>query len=923
MSTPLYKRIITLLLVGILCCGLLPTAFAAETMSEQAEPTDESLTVTEAIVDSKGSDIAESNATDSTIPKETVESSQTLTEEIPEVSTDAGANPPETLPVESQPSEAAFEGDEVTEPINSDSQLPEAIDGKSALELYAERLDFLNDQDSALDVEFILQPSELAYTQMKELQPMAAGDHEYFNKHVFVIGWEKTYTSFQLPNGKDKSEFMQYALDMNGDGRLSRNEMAYCIEPYVDVLSGNIYNSTETSAGTTESSPWGSLTSEQQTAIGLTVLYGYPNMADDSNSLKQRLCDQLATGAIIHEIVLGWRNPLPPYNCTHDAYADAITNPNNSGHFTGGIFVANAGLEGVWLDYDRVRLSYDRITESLAKHTIPSFMKGHSHEAPEYTMNPTENGKYTLTLTDSVGTLANFNFPSIPGVTFIKNGNDLTITADSYNAIPSEAIKAVGKDLPSAEKSAYLIWNGNKNGEHSQDQICLKPGGAQHAPIPAYFKLSAPPSGSIRIEKEVNDGTLAGWRFGVYTDAECTHPISGSPFTTPSNGVVVVNDLLPGTYYVKEIDDSASYPHWKFDTSRKDIVVSAGQTSTTTVTNTLLGRIVVQKNAINGSPSGWTFEIRNSAGNLVDTITTGADGKAVSCYLEPGAYTVREIHDRDENYWTYDSEVEKGITVIAGKDQTVGYTNEQFSLIKVVKAMDTDGPLDGWQFRITDSSGAEIAGSPFTSEKDGTITTGKLKPGQYTVEELIPADSLYYCKTENPQTITAAAGQTAVVCFTNALRPGKIGIIKTDAFGNPLENAKFLLEWSKDGSDWMPVHYSEQGDVVLGGCSNELLVDGCLVSGTDGVVEWNNLYPGIRYRITEVEAPEGYNLLTTTAWEGELPVEDLTVQLRVVNTPIFTMPKTGSSSMLQLTMVLVLCGAVCATSILILKKKEN
>ena len=66
-----------------------------------------------------------------------------------------------------------------------------------------------------------------------------------------------------------------------------------------------------------------------------------------------------------------------------------------------------------------------------------------------------------------------------------------------------------------------------------------------------YNKLS---SGSVKITKTTNTGqNLGGWKIGLYTDSACTNPISGSPFTTGSDGTVTVSGLQPGTLYAKEL----------------------------------------------------------------------------------------------------------------------------------------------------------------------------------------------------------------------------------------------------------------------------------------------------------------------------------------------------------------------------------
>ena len=153
------------------------------------------------------------------------------------------------------------------------------------------------------------------------------------------------------------------------------------------------------------------------------------------------------------------------------------------------------------------------------------------------------------------------------------------------------------------------------------------------------------------------------------------------------------------------------------------------------------------------------------------------------------------------------------------------------------------------------------------------------------------------------------AGATASVSFTNALRPGKINIQKVDTLGNPLSGAVFLLEWSTDGKIWNPIVYSES--IQAGGCSNSNVVDGCITTGEDGLASWENLHPGLYYRVTEVKAPNGYQLLTEPVFTGKLPIEDLTVSLRVVNAPIFTLPQTGGMGFDGFTAGIILSLSAC------------
>ena len=523
-------------------------------------------------------------------------------------------------------------------------------------------------------------------------------------------------------------------------------------------------------------------------------------------------------------------------------------------------------------------------------------------------------------------------------------------------------------------------------------------------------------TGDVKLVKQTNTGkNLVGWLIGLYFDSACTKPVSGSPFTTGTNGTITVSGLKPGTLYAKEIptDD----PYWEFDTSVKEVKIVANQTATVSFTNTHFGRIKFQKTTNTGNHlGGWTFRVTDANGNHVGDYTTDENGEAYTGNLPLGRYTVQEL-SVDDDYWNcelgfHDVTVKAGETVVdewqnkeqglgwfrkttntgehlsgweitvysdeactqkvctvttdeTGKtghyldpgifyaketgdtlgrysneywlidktvyrfeikpheETTVTFSNTHYGKLNIRKTMDTDGPLDGWQFRVTDAIGKEITGSPFTSDKNGEIHVGNILPGVYKIEELIPDDSLYYCKSENPQTVTVKQGVTAEVSFTNALRPGKITIEKVDLKGEHLSGAKFLLEWSEDGSLWWPIEYSDSKDVIKGFCSNPDVMNGTLTTTESGIIEWGNLHPGLHYRITELEAPEGYVLLTEAAYEDKLPADELEVVLRVINCEAFTLPKTGSSMELFFHVSRMLCIAVCGTMLFFSFRKKR
>lgn len=523
-----------------------------------------------------------------------------------------------------------------------------------------------------------------------------------------------------------------------------------------------------------------------------------------------------------------------------------------------------------------------------------------------------------------------------------------------------------------------------------------------------YNKLS---SGSVKITKTTNTGqNLGGWKIGLYTDSACTNPISGSPFTTGSDGTVTVSGSQPGTLYAKEL--VSGDPYWVCDTSVKTVTIVAGQTASVSFANTQYGALEIQKSTNTGNHlDGWKFIVKKDGAEIpgsplttdttgrihipnlipgkylvmesptedpywsvelgfhtvaveygktaVDrwlnkeqglghftkstntgdeisgwhitvyadeactqelrTLITGQDG-TVGIYLEPGTYWVKETGSEEvrDDYWKMDDSVKK-LVIRAHEKTTLEFINNYSGRISIQKTVKPEGTLEGWKFKITDADGKEVSGSPFATDRDGKIITGNLTPGDYTVEEVLPADSLY--SGEAPKTVTVVAGKTAEVSFLNKLRTGKITIRKVDTKDEPLAGATFLLEGSEDGSLWYPVISGPNGVCTLGEPSEENHAAASKTSGEDGLLTWENLSITLQYRITETKAPEGYTLLKEAAFEGTLPAD--TLELRVVNGEAFALPKTGSVDFVRIPIATVLCLLLCAANLWLLRKKEQ
>lgn len=122
-------------------------------------------------------------------------------------------------------------------------------------------------------------------------------------------------------------------------------------------------------------------------------------------------------------------------------------------------------------------------------------------------------------------------------------------------------------------------------------------------------------------------------------------------YTSDQRGYVYIDDLTEsGRYYLRELENEG----YVSDTEIKTVYVRSGEVTELTWENTpICGQIQIIKksandNPINGLPAGTllegaVFEIYDKAGNVVDTIKSDRNGRAVSKTLPLSRYTIREI----------------------------------------------------------------------------------------------------------------------------------------------------------------------------------------------------------------------------------------------------------------------------------------
>ena len=151
----------------------------------------------------------------------------------------------------------------------------------------------------------------------------------------------------------------------------------------------------------------------------------------------------------------------------------------------------------------------------------------------------------------------------------------------------------------------------------------------------------------IRKIDSITKKGIAGVTFLLYDSRK--NPIG--EYVSNQDGYVFIDEGLPeGRYYMRELKADG----YIVDEALKTIDIRYGSTVEIIWENTpIRGQIQVIKksaddNPTNGLPAGTllegaVFEVYDKAGNLVDTIVTGRDGRAVSRLLPLSRYTIREV----------------------------------------------------------------------------------------------------------------------------------------------------------------------------------------------------------------------------------------------------------------------------------------
>lgn len=299
---------------------------------------------------------------------------------------------------------------------------------------------------------------------------------------------------------------------------------------------------------------------------------------------------------------------------------------------------------------------------------------------------------------------------------------------------------------------------------------------------------------SLQIIKTSSDGSrLKNVSFRIAKIADGTHYLDR---TTNEQGEILIADLEPGVYSVKETATDSSHI---LDLREYHMELFAGRTSTLTIENQKRPNLTVYKHdADTGEPIANTvFEVRAADGHSVDQIKTDGEGKAELKNLLPGVYEISE--KSVPSPYLLDAPAQLA-TLYPNRDHTVYFENHQKPALTVKKVDSvTGGPLQGAKFHVTYASNntgsGEIndLGTYYTGENGQFQLTG-LRDGWYKVTEQEPPTG--YAIKEATQEVYIKSGTSKTLTFENiplsALVVWKYDSVTGEAVSNAVFQVKYL-----------------------------------------------------------------------------------------------------------------------------------
>ena len=301
----------------------------------------------------------------------------------------------------------------------------------------------------------------------------------------------------------------------------------------------------------------------------------------------------------------------------------------------------------------------------------------------------------------------------------------------------------------------------------------------------------------IRDRLSSDGSRLAGVTFRIAKIEDGSHYLDR---TTSSTGEILVSDLEPGVYSVREL--SSVQDHIPDDTEHH-VELFPGQTSTITLTNDKRPNLYIHKtDADTGEPIEHTvYLVKGADGHSIAEVETDENGVAVVENLLPGVVEVIEKSVPEPYLLAEDSQM---VTLFPNRDRDVYFQNYKRPTIEIIKENSiTHDRIENVPFQVWYASNNTATGEyndlgVFYTDEEGRIVLSdpdlSLRDGWFRVKELEPAPGFALADPDTQEAFIAA-GEGHTFRFSN--RPlSAISVWKYDSeTGAAIEGAVFQVRY--------------------------------------------------------------------------------------------------------------------------------
>ena len=350
-------------------------------------------------------------------------------------------------------------------------------------------------------------------------------------------------------------------------------------------------------------------------------------------------------------------------------------------------------------------------------------------------------------------------------------------------------------DLSMLPAGSYVVTEKSCDGyiiDEAQRIIELKPN------EDAQFVFTNHVKPSLQLIKLSSDGSrLAGVTFRIARIEDGSHYLDR---TTNSNGEILISDLEPGVYSVREL--SSVQDHIPDDTEHH-VELFPGQTSTITLTNDKRPTLNIHKtDADTGEPIEHTvYLVKGADGHSIAEVETDGNGVAVVENLLPGVVEIIEKSVPEPYLLAEESQM---VTLLPNRDRDVYFQNYKRPTIEIIKENSiTHDRIENVPFQVWYASNNTATGEyndlgVFYTDEEGRIVLSdpdlSLRDGWFRVKELEPAPGFALADPDTQEAFIAA-GEGHTFRFLN--RPlSAISVWKYDSeTGAAIEGAVFQVRY--------------------------------------------------------------------------------------------------------------------------------